>query len=45
MTRMLLTLLTLLSLAGCSATVHQAAFTGPYAGVTGGSAAAPRPAH
>ena len=44
MTRTLLTVLALLSLAGCSATVHQAAFNGPYAGVTG-SASKALPGH
>lgn len=41
MIRTLLTLLAVVALAGCSATVHQAAFTGPYAGVNGSPAAPP----
>lgn len=41
MIRTLLMLTTVLALAGCSATVHQAAFTGPYAGVSGSPAVPP----
>lgn len=43
MIRTFLATLALMALAGCSATVHQAAFTGPYAGVAGSPAASPPP--